>query len=118
MKNDYIARRNADRLECFRAGLDSGRQQMLDFIVLVLNDPKYMGKDVFGKARLLKCVEGIKDMMEEYDTAFQKQPETDYWQELMDAKLAKAFGVYKLEADFTQRYPHAARFDYERGRWN
>lgn len=76
-KNDYIARRDADRKSFFRAGEQTGRQVVLDMMVLTLRDPEIMGKDIFGKDRLLKVVEGIKKYMDIFDQAFQATDETD-----------------------------------------
>ena len=47
-KNEYIARQKAEKQAYFQAGLESGRQQMLDMMSLVLRDPEIMGKDIFG----------------------------------------------------------------------
>lgn len=38
-KNDFIARQNAIKKAFLEAGLQSGRQQILDMMSLVLNDP-------------------------------------------------------------------------------
>ena len=38
-KNDYLARRDADRKGFFRAGEQTGRQVVLDMMVIVLRDP-------------------------------------------------------------------------------
>ena len=51
-KNDFLARQRAVQHEFFNAGLQSGRQQIIDMMSLVLRDPDIMGKDAFGKDRL------------------------------------------------------------------
>lgn len=55
-KNAYLEKQAAARQAYFIAGLQSGRQQILDMVSLVLRDPDIMGSDTFGKARLLKVV--------------------------------------------------------------
>ena len=68
-KNDYLARRDADRKGFFRAGEQTGRQVILDMMVLTLRDPEIMGKDIFGKDRLLKVVKGIEHYLDVFDQA-------------------------------------------------
>ena len=115
-KNDYIARRDADRKAFFRAGEQTGRQVMLDMMVLALRDPEIMGKDIFGKDRLLKVVNGIKKYMDIFDPAFQATDETDYYRAKLDAALAEAFGD-GMNDTFLQRYEFAKEYDYLKGKW-
>lgn len=77
-KNSYIAQQQEIRRGYFEAGLQSGRQQIIDMVSLVLRDPEIMGKDTFGKERLLKVVKGIGDYIDKYQPAWQKSDETDY----------------------------------------
>lgn len=55
-KNGFLERQKAVQRGFFEAGLQSGRQQILDMMSLVLRDPEVMGKDTFGKDRLVKVV--------------------------------------------------------------
>ena len=55
-KKDFLAKQRAIQQGFFEAGLQMGRQQILDMMSIVLNDPKYVKKDVFGKDRLLVVV--------------------------------------------------------------
>lgn len=68
-KNSYLERQRIEKQAHFDAGLQMGRQQILDLMCIVLNDPDIMGKDTFGKDRLLKVVKGIG----EYIDVFQKR---------------------------------------------
>lgn len=115
-KNDYIAKRDADRKAFFRAGEQTGRQVVLDMMVLTLRDPEIMGKDIFGKDRLLKVVKGIERYMDVFDQAFQATDETDYYRTKLDAALADAFGE-GMHDTFLQRYEFAKEYDYVKGRW-
>ena len=115
-KNDYLARRDADRKGFFRAGEQTGRQVILDMMVLTLRDPEIMGKDIFGKDRLLKVVKGIEHYLDVFDQAFQATDETDYWRAKLDEMLADAFGE-KLHNSFLERYEYAPEFNYKTGRW-
>lgn len=115
-KNNYIARLEADRKGFFRAGEQTGRQVVLDMMVLALRDTEIMGKDTFGKDRLLKVVKGIEHYIDVFDQAFQATDETDYWRAKLDAALADAFGQ-GMHDTFLQRYEYCRDYDYVKGRW-
>ena len=115
-KNNYIAKRDADRTGFFCAGEQTGRQVILDMMVLTLRDPEIMGKDIFGKDRLLKVVKGIEHYLDVFDQAFQATDETDYWRDKLDAMLADAFGE-GMHDTFSQRYEYCRDYDYVKGRW-
>jgi hypothetical protein len=116
-KNGYLAQREADRRGYFRAGLETGRQQIIDMMCLVLHDPEYMGKDTFGKDRLLKVVKGLSDKLDLFDPAFQTTDETDYYQVQMDKLLAECFGVPELTDTFHTRYEYCLTYNYKTGKW-
>lgn len=66
-KNSFIERQRIERQAYFDAGLQMGRQQILDGLSVVLNDPAIMRKDVFGKDRLLTVVKGIGEFIDAYE---------------------------------------------------
>jgi hypothetical protein len=115
-KNDFMARKRAEQRAYFDAGLQSGRQQIMDMLTLVLRDPDIMGKDVFGKDRLIKVCKGIGEYIDTYNLAWQKHDETDYWRDKLDKELAQAYGEGMLDS-FLQRYEYAPEYDYWKGKW-
>ena len=115
-KNDYIAKQRAMQRACFEAGLRSGRQQILDMVSLVLRDPDIMGKDTFGKDRLMKVVKGVGEYIDTYQKAWEKDEETDYYRAKLDVALAQAYGD-DLHDSFLKRYEFAPEFNYNTGRW-
>ena len=115
-KNDFLAKQRALQHGHFIAGLQSGRQQIIDCVSLALRDPEIMGKDTFGKDRLLKVVNGVGKYIDLYQKAWEKDDETDYYREKLDAALADAYGD-ELHDSFLVRYELAPEFDYNRGRW-
>lgn len=115
-KNDFLAKQKALQTACFEAGLRSGRQQILDMMSLVLRDPDIMGKDTFGKDRLIKVVKGISEYIDYYDKAWHKDDETDYYRDKLDAALAEAYGE-GLHDSFLKRYEFSPEYDYNKGRW-
>lgn len=116
-KNNLLARQRASEKAHFNAGLQMGRQQILDMMCLTLNDPEVMCKDTFGRKRLMKIVVDIGKKIDHYHKAWLKTDDADAWQVGLDNALAKAFGEEKLKDSFFKRYEYTPEFDYKTGRW-
>lgn len=114
--SEYLKNRDKWWNAGFQAGLRAGRQQMMDMTSLVLRDPEYVKKDIFGGGRLSVVWQGVKAYIEKYQKAWEKHPETDHVQKQLDENLAEAYGE-KLRDSFHERYPDAPRFDYKKGKW-
>ena len=114
--NEYLRKQKAIKDAYFEAGLRCGRQQILDMLSLVLRDPKYVKKDIHGKDRLLPIIQGIGDYIDEYQQAWEKTDETDYYRAKLDEALAQAYGE-SLHDSFLKRYEFAPEFDYFKGKW-
>lgn len=114
--NAYLAKQQALQREFFNAGVQGGRQQIIDMVSLVLRDPDIMGKDTFGKERLLKVVMGIGEYIDKYEKAWHLDDETDYYRAKLDAALAEAYGE-GMHNSFLQRYEFAPEYDYNKGKW-
>jgi hypothetical protein len=115
-KNAFLEKQKATQRAFFEAGLQSGRQQILDMVSLVLRDPDIMGKDIFGKDRLLKVVKGVGEYIDKFQPAWEKNDETDYYRAKLDAALAEAYGE-GMHDTFDKRYEFAPDYDYNTGRW-
>lgn len=115
-KNQFLAKQQELQRACFDAGLQCGRQQILDMVSLVLRDPDIMGKDIFGKDRLVKLIKGVGEYIDMYQPAWEKSDETDYYQKKLDDALADAYGD-GLHDSFHKRYEFAPEYDYNKGRW-
>lgn len=115
-KNDYLARKAIENKAYFEAGLQMGRQQILDMMSIVLNDQKYVKKDVFGKDRLLVVVKGIGECIDLFQKAWERDDETDYYRAKLDAILAGIYGE-GLHDTFTKRYEYCTEFNYKTGKW-
>lgn len=115
-KNSFLLKQKELQRACFQAGLQSGRQQVLDMMSIVLNDPAIMGKDTFGKKRLLAVVKGIGECIDKFQPAWEKSDDTDYYQKLLDDHLGEIYGD-GLHDSFYQRYEFAPEFDYKKGKW-
>lgn len=115
MGKNLLARQKETNKAYFDAGLQMGRQQILDMMSLVLNDPEIMGKDTFGKERLTRVVIGIQEYINRYQPAWERCDEADYYQVKMDEALASVYGG--LADSFYQRYKFAPEYNYKTGRW-
>ena len=117
-QSTFLKQQEQLRRAFFDAGLQSGRQQIIDMVCLVLHDPEVMGKDTFGRERLNKVVAAIGKYIDEYHLAFVRHDETDYWREKLDEALAEAFGDESVMDSFLKRYEFLPEFDYKTGRWS
>lgn len=115
-KNSYLEKQRALQRGFFDTGLQCGRQQIIDMLSLVLRDQEIMGKDTFGKDRLIKIILGIKEYIATYQKAWERDDETDYYRAKLDEALARAYGE-DLHDSFLERYDFAPEFDYVKGKW-
>lgn len=115
-KNAFLEKQKATQRAFFNAGLQSGRQQIMDMLSLVLRDQEIMGKDTFGKDRLLKVIKGIGEYIDKYQPAWERSDDADYYQKKLDVALAEAYGD-GLADSFYKRYEFAPEFDYVKGKW-
>lgn len=115
-KNQYLAKKAAVNRGYFIAGVESGRQQVIDMLCLALRDPEIVKKDTFGKDRLNNVICGIWKYMDLYYKAWEKDEETDYYRAKLDDALARAFGD-EMKGSFLKRYEYAVEFDYVKGKW-
>lgn len=115
-KNDYIRRQNEMKMEIFRQGMRAGRQQIMDMISLALHDQEYVGKDTFGKDRLIKVANGVECYLHKYALAWAKHDEADYYRDKLDKALAEIYGP-ELADGFMVRYENAMEYDYVTGKW-
>jgi hypothetical protein len=76
---------------------------MTDTLILTLNDPEIMGKDVFGKERIVRVVKAWGKKYDKYHGALEKGDEQDYYQVKMDEALKRALGEEGFDP-FERRY--------------
>jgi hypothetical protein len=115
-KNGFLERQRIANQTYFDAGLQMGRQQIIDMMCIVLNDPNIMGKDTFGKDRLLKVVKGVGDYIDVFQKAWERDDETDYYRDKLDRWLANIYGE-AMHDTFSKRYEYCCDYDYVKGKW-
>lgn len=101
--SNYLRQREELIMAGFRAGMDTGVQRTADFFAIALNSPEVMGKDTLGYARIKKIYAKAMELQRQYAPAFQKGPEQDYYQELLDRRLRQIFPPEDY-VPFSERY--------------
>lgn len=113
-KNAYLKKQLAERQAVLDIGEELGMQKMWDYIQIVLRDPEIMGRDTFGKERINRIFNGLKELADHYHVAFTDDKEADYYQEKLDAALREIHGD-ELQV-FYERYPYIKKMDYNKSR--
>ena len=109
--NAFLQKIDQAKQDCFVAGCDITSQQFFDYMCIVLNDPKVMGKDVFGEQRIKKIHDAMKELDKQYGEAWLNSQDSDYYQEKLDAALRRIFG--KIDP-FNKRYPYLREWNYNK----
>lgn len=115
-KNGYLERRKA-RDEVMQDAIRQTYQQyMTDTLILTLNDPEVMGKDVFGHARLKRVLDAWGKKYDQFFDALTKNPEADYARAKMDAAMKAIVGDHQDFIPFEQRYEWLPEIRYDKRR--
>ncbi len=110
-KSGYLERQQEIIKRYRMADKDTYTQYMVDIFLIVLNDPEIMGKNVLGKDRLARVVEGVNKTYDRFALALTKDVEADYWQEKLDSKLRSIVGDDRF-TPFSKRYEWIFQTDY------
>lgn len=113
-RNAYLAKRDAIEQQIWDAAQSTFVQYMADLFTLTLNDPKFMGKDVFGAARIKTVIEGIRHYDGLYHDALQTKAESDYLRETLDKNLLRILRNDPEFVPFQKRYPWLKEISYRK----
>lgn len=102
-KNGYLERQKRTVDVYRQAEKDTYIQYMIDMFMVALNDPEVMGKDVFGKDRIVRVIHAVEQYFDQFELALTKADEADYYQEKLDRRLARILGKDTL-VPFPERY--------------
>ena len=80
MGKRFLERQKDSYQKYFDIGEEIGIQKMSDYIACVLKDPRFMGKDTFGRERINKFFEGMRYYANTYEVCFTGEKESDYMQ--------------------------------------
>ena len=111
-RNGYLARQKVRDGVLQDATRQTYQQYMTDTLILTLNDPEVMGKDVFGYKRLKKVLEAWGKCYDKYFDALTKNPEADYAREKMDRLMKQICGDSGDFVPFEERYEWLPEITY------
>lgn len=115
-KKGTFAAQIEERIKLERqAAKETYTQYLTDMLILTLNDPEIMGKDVFGEARIRRILDGCGKKYDYYFDALTKGDEADYYRQKLDDKI-KAICKSGDFVPFEQRYDWLPEIRYENKR--
>lgn len=112
MANAYMKNQQQMQQYYFETGEAVGFQRCLDYMQVLLRNPEYMGKDVFGRKRWERLYKGLMQCDKTFGDAFTQGVNADYCQEKLDANIREIFGEDTLP--FEQRYPRFKKVGYNK----
>ena len=117
MGDNYMKQRQKRDQHMLSIGEDLGFQKCLDYMQCLLRNPKYVGRDTFGRKRWELLYEGLKECDKKYGNAFTSAVDADVCQEKLDAEIREIFGDDALT--FKERHPmiKEQRYDKPKKGW-
>lgn len=114
MGNAYLDKQKIKEQIIFDAGMDIGYQRCLDYMQWVLRNPKYIGKDTFGRKRWMTIFEGLRECDRIFGNAYTQAVDADYCQEKLDGNIRE---IFKEDTQpFAERYPAIKKFGYKKSK--
>lgn len=112
--NGYLAKKQAKDQALIEAGVQCGKQQMVDYLTLTLRNSDYVGKDIFGRERIEKVIAGLYHYENKYKNAYTKHKEADVAQDHLDDELREVWGDELVP--FAERQPDIIQLNYNKAR--
>ncbi len=113
-RNGYLEKKAAKDQALIEAGVQCGKQQMVDYLTLVLRNPTYVSKDIHGRERIEKIIAGLYYYENKYKDAYTKHKEADVAQTHLDEELKEVWGDDLVP--FAERQPDVLQMDYSKAR--
>ena len=114
MGNAYLDKKAAREQALIDAGVQCGKQQIVDYLTLVLRDPKYVKKDIHGRERIELILVGLHDYEKRFEKAYTKDKEADVAQDHLDDSLREVWGSDLVP--FRERQPDVIKMNYNKAR--
>lgn len=111
-KNGYLAKQQAKEQALIEAGVQCGKQQMVDYLTLVLRNPAFVKKDIHGRERIELIIAGLYHYENKYKDAYTKHKEADVAQEHLDDELREVWGDDLVP--FAERQPDVLMPKYDK----
>lgn len=112
--NAYLAKKAAVNQAILDVGIESGKQQIVDYMTIALRDPNVVGRDIFGRERIVKIIAAIEALDREFADAYTVEAEADHLQDKLDRKLREVYGDDLVP--FRVRQPHVVQPRYHKAR--
>ena len=111
-KNAYLEKQRALNQQYLDVGEEMGIQKIWDYLQIALRDPEIMGKDIFGRNRLMKLHKKLGELADYYANAFTSKVDADNKQEELDGVLKEIWGD-DIQT-FYERYPYIKKLGYDK----
>ena len=113
-KNGYLEKKAYREKALLDIGVDSGAQRIIDYLQVVLHDPKVMGgqKNIFGPKKLRRILAAIDERDKYYAKAYTLDKEADKLQEELDQELRDIWGEEAYP--FDERQPYIKKPEYKK----
>lgn len=108
----YIQKLHGTQQALIDAGIQCGKQQIVDYLTLVLRDPDYVDKDIHGRGRIDKIIAGIYNYDRMFEKAYSTDKEADYYQDKLDDRLREVYGNELVP--FVERQPDVLQPRYNK----
>lgn len=115
-KNDMLKRQRQREQIIQEATRQTFVQYMTDMLILTLNDPSVMGKNVFGYGRIKKILEAQGRYYDTFFEALTKSDEADYCREKIDETIKRICGKEEF-VPFLERYEWLKEVEYRKGEY-
>lgn len=113
-KNGYLEKKAYREKALLDIGIDCGAQRIIDYLQVVLHDPKVMGgqKNIFGPKKLRRILAAIDERDKYYAKAYTLDKEADKLQEELDQELRDIWGEEAYL--FDERQPYIKKPEYKK----
>lgn len=113
-RNGYLEKKLAVQQALIDAGVQCGKQQIVDYLTIALREPDVVRDDAWGRERIDRLFAKLEELDKEYADAYTSSKEADYLQEKLDRKLREVYGDELVP--FEKRQPDIIRPGYEKSR--
>lgn len=113
-KNGYLEKQLAVKQALIDAGVQCGKQQIVDYLTIALRDPDVVIEDFWGRERIDRLFAKLEALDKEYADAYTSKKEADYLQEKLDRLLREVYGDDLVP--FSVRQPDIIQPGYNKSR--
>ena len=113
-KNGYLEKKLAVQQALIDAGVQCGKQQIVDYLTIAMRDPDVVLDDAWGRERIDRLFAKLEALDKEFADAYTSSKEADYLQEKLDRLLREVYGDDLVP--FEKRQPDIKQVGYDKSR--